>query len=554
MKSVKLLLAFSFILYACSDEYEIDDIVITNNVASSTVILQERDPSFPLILSKTKTKLKDDMLTRAALSHEEYLGRSFHLENYPYDDEMNLGYPVVDFLKADEKGYITSHSASRSITNYFAFSDYDHYLEKSKVTNTVTSGFKLDLGIFSFGHKKTMTEVFESSLLMNNTQVVGEADIYIQSKLHELQYSSIIRKNIILYYLNDVFKDEIYNTHTSEFYKNYGGFVLKKFITGGRATALYYGEINESYAFESTEKIMNETIDVGIKYKDQLDGDSINLSADLEFGISDNDGNSKEISKKFTSLNYSVQTVGGIPVYPAFPSPKDLFEFKIDLSGWLSSLSDPSNHALIRIYDEGLVPISDLVLEENVADRINFCIEGKELRELCEPEICIYDPEKMLRAEGEPPTRIFVYLHTRNNEYILLESMPYENSLQHTSAIYCLQMKYAKIFKSRIVTTTKKPVSDFYYESPSWGLAKEGEMVFTFPYIVYDYRGAKIEDCKVYKAVDGTIYLLDTEKKNGYSIYSDYLLDTYAIRDYVNALPTVDINVESLFDYKILAL
>lgn len=68
MKSVKLLLAFSFILYACSDEYEIDDIVITNNVASSTVILQERDPSFPLILSKTKTKLKDDMLTRAALS------------------------------------------------------------------------------------------------------------------------------------------------------------------------------------------------------------------------------------------------------------------------------------------------------------------------------------------------------------------------------------------------------------------------------------------------------------------------------------------------------
>lgn len=34
MKSVKLLLAFSFILYACSDEYEIDDIVITNNVGN----------------------------------------------------------------------------------------------------------------------------------------------------------------------------------------------------------------------------------------------------------------------------------------------------------------------------------------------------------------------------------------------------------------------------------------------------------------------------------------------------------------------------------------
>lgn len=72
-----------------------------------------------------------------------------------------------------------------------------------------------------------------------------------------------------MYYLNDIFKDEVYNTPTSEFYKNYGGFVLKKFITGGRATALYYGQVKESYLFESTETIMNESIDAGIKYKDK---------------------------------------------------------------------------------------------------------------------------------------------------------------------------------------------------------------------------------------------------------------------------------------------
>lgn len=42
-------------------------------------------------------------------------------------------------------------------------------------------------------------------------------------------------------YLTTTFKDELYNTPMSEFYNNYGAFVLKKFITGGRATAFYVG-------------------------------------------------------------------------------------------------------------------------------------------------------------------------------------------------------------------------------------------------------------------------------------------------------------------------
>ena len=527
MKLIKLLLPILVILCACNEKNEFDDI---NNKVNVPTVLQERDPNYPLILSKTKEKSRSGMATGTTLSHDEYLGRSFHLDNYPYDDEINLGYAVVDFSKASEKGYITSHGINRSVTNYFAFSDYDHYLEKSKITNTVTSGFKINLGFFSFGHKNTMTEVFESATLTNKTQVGGEANIYIQSKVHELQYSSNIRKDIILYYLNDIFKDEVYNTPTSEFYKNYGGFVLKKFITGGRATALYYGQVKESYLFESTETIMNESIDAGIKYKDKGKKDSIDFSADLEFGWSNNDGNSTEYSEKFTSLNYSIQTVGGIPVYPAFPAPKDLFETKIDLSSWLSSLSDPANHALIRIYEEGLVPISDFILERNLSDRINKCIQGFNPGNLCEPEICILYPEVYWGRNILLP----VYLHTRNNEYIFLENGQFsDNDISRNAEIFRLSTKYSKIFKTRIVTISEESVSSSFDT---------------------DYDGAKIEDCKVFQANDGTIYLLDIENKQGYSIHDDYLLDTYAIRDYVNSLPKINVNMESLFDYDILAL
>ena len=40
----------------------------------------------------------------------------------------------------------------------------------------------------------------------------------------------------------------------------------------------------------------------------------------------------------------------------------------------------------------------------------------------------------------------------------------------------------------------------------------------------------------------------------GYSIHSDYLLDTYAIRDFVEKLPVIDMEKEKLLDYNILAL
>ena len=44
------------------------------------------------------------------------------------------------------------------------------------------------------------------------------------------------------------------------------------------------------------------------------------------------------------------------------------------------------------------------------------------------------------------------------------------------------------------------------------------------------------------------------KNKVGYSVHSDYLLDTYAIRNAVYALPSVDISFDELSKYTLVAL
>lgn len=48
---------------------------------------------------------------------------------------------------------------------------------------------------------------------------------------------------------------------------------------------------------------------------------------------------------------------------------------------------------------------------------------------------------------------------------------------------------------------------------------------------VFDYDAPLMERSVCYRDTNGILYILDREKKVGYSVHSDYLLDTYAIRN-----------------------
>ena len=59
---------------------------------------------------------------------------------------------------------------------------------------------------------------------------------------------------------------------------------------------------------------------------------------------------------------------------------------------------------------------------------------------------------------------------------------------------------------------------------------------------VFDYDAPLMESSVCYRDTNGILYILDREKKVGYSVHSDYLLDTYAIRNAVYTLPSINIS------------
>ena len=116
-----------------------------------------------------------------------------------------------------------------------------------------------------------MTEIFSSTVTNNMQGVFGELNVAIDQNVYEMQYSTNIRAKIMENYLTTTFKDELYNTPMSEFYNNYGAFVLKKFITGGRATAFYVGLYKQEATTAVKEKALdNENLENNIKNDDNI--------------------------------------------------------------------------------------------------------------------------------------------------------------------------------------------------------------------------------------------------------------------------------------------
>jgi len=61
---------------------------------------------------------------------------------------------------------------------------------------------------------------------------------------------------------------------------------------------------------------------------------------------------------------------------------------------------------------------------------------------------------------------------------------------------------------------------------------------------------------KYYDAINKVWYLLSTAngQKFAYAVHYDYLFDTYAIRDWVNNMPTSALTAAQLKTYKVIAL
>lgn len=516
---------FILLLTSCTNEVVENGIQIVNQ-ESTFKVLAERDPNSPLVISKEK---RGTYQTKAVLDLKDFLGYSYRFNTIPIGSAENIMYPVVDIKKLEKEypTYTSEKSINLSFAEQFSYANFERYTANSKMSKKVKTGFSFNLGLFKIGAKHTMEQIFTSSSINEANSIFGELNVSIRSKMFSLQSSSNIYNKIKLDYLHSTFSDELYNTHPSELVSNYGGFAMFGYITGGYASGIYHGIYNYNESSESKEKGMN--LDISASYGFNA------ASASGEFGIGKNYAHGATGSNKIQNLRASVKTIGGSLASTSFTVPKDINSINIDLSNWVASLSNTKTHAIIDMTDEGLVPISELVLEENLVLRINDCLKSSDskIKSLIEPQIEIYYVDG--KKAGTQISFIMVYLRSRYSDLIPIDGAIYDNTQIDPNMI--------EEYKNKI--QSKLGLKIISYKYPTMPFIEESDMGTTMI----------LDKIKVFHDTKRSIhYLVDTENKYAYSLHYDFLLDTYAIRNFYNSLPKIQISDNELLKYRCVAL
>ena len=533
--TMKTIVCFIFLfvsIVSCTDIS--DDMNIEVMSESKAIVLKERNPNYPWIPSDYKSVLTATRgVTKdyASTSHRRFLGYSFKDDIYPLEDTRNLGYEVIDIdkLYKDNPKYLDAWKNNTGAASSFSYATFDRYVSNSTVTNSVSGGFKLNLGLFSIGNKRNLSSVFSKSMIEDKNTTFGELNIIVRDSCYRLQYSSNIQSKIKEKYLSETFKDELYNTHPSEFFSNYGGFVLTDFVVGGKATAQYAGIYKKTETNETKESKMSNEIEAsyGFKYDEDKDG---NVSGNLGLGRGNNSGTS--ITNEFSSIMMSIRTIGGNSSFASFSIPKEVKNTNVDLSAWVSSLNDKSTHNIVEFGNGGLIPITDLIVEVNLKSQINKYYETgvSQIEKLSEPYVII----KIRLWNGQ----FYIFetnLYTRFGSAIALRHKVIYATENYKSYLKEEAKRVSGMFGLKVINGTPFEFDDMSFEFADED-SRPASQAFNFS--VFEEKYLK-------KFVYGnTIYLVSNlefkEKKYALSIYKDRYIDEYAMRDLINRLPTID--------------
>lgn len=520
------LLFFVFIIAGCNEEF-----VCVDDVVAGDIILKERSKDYPWTLFKKENK-ESTRTKRYALAFYDCLGRSYKCESFPFANSANIGYSVVDIdkLSKDHPTYFSVKKIGQGSAQYFSYSSFDRYTEKSNMTKKVNSGFSINLGLFTLGSKRKMEEIFTTSKVQEQKRVFGELNVLIEDSCYTMQVSSNIKKKILLNYLSDDFKDELYNTTPSELFYNYGGFVLSSFMVGGSAIALYTGLYNNDEIAETKEKNMDNNISASYGYEEKTDSTG-GVSGSL--GIGKNYGSGITDENKITSLETSIRTIGGSLDFASFSVPQSIDNINVDLSGWIKSLNDKSTHSIVDFSDGGLLPLSDFIIEKNLREMFSqYYANGvSSIQDFQEPyimmgkayedqQLIIWGSDLVTRFGDRIPLRLALVLRPNQENYL-------NEEIARVSNMFGLKIVQQKAY----VATRSYALRDELMRFDESGMEK-------------------------FLDEDGTIYLLysENDKKFAYSIHNDRQLDEYAMREFINRLPVTHIDREKLFEYTIYAL
>lgn len=528
MKKMLLLPFLVVILFSCGENKDVENVF---EVRKNVIILKDRDTNYPWSPSNLKRESKSNVSFKS-VSFKSYLGYAWKGDNFLNGYTKDITYPVINTSKLllDYPSYYSEKLVNEARANSFSYSNFDRYISNSTTINKISSGFSIKLGLFSLGSKRTMTDVFSQKVTNESKTVYGELNIIYECNQYKLQNSTNIVNKIVEKYLHKDFIEELYLTHPSEFVNNYGKFVLCNFITGGKAIALYSGLYTGYESEIGREAEMDKGINAsyGFNYQAQNDG---KISGNL--GMGKKYTGSTSTLEQMKSLQVSVKTIGGTPMFAEFSSPQNIDNLNINLSSWLNSLSNFNNHAIVDIYDGGLIPISEFVLEENLKKKIERYIENGNtaIEPFQEPYIKI-----SIQTVQSPLHLVFSELCTRYGDRIMLRRY-----LCMSDAI------------KNIIQKEKERLSQ------GFGLkiiADQGPKEATSDRCeILDFNNF-LTMKKVIDSTTGAIFLLDDNNPStAYTIRANRLLDDYIMRNLVDSLPMIDKSIADIKrEYSIMAL
>lgn len=546
MKHISLFLALitvAFLFTACSEDEMNPSSSELGRSKLKDIVFQERNSKLPNVKTLPLV-LYDGYQTRSVGPNGAIIGNSDALLGYSYmvgnsilGDYRNVGFPIIDVnkVKAYDPTCITAKEIKTATDESFSYSNFENYLSKSQLIKKTSSGFSINiLKIFRIGRKHKTTKIFSSYLRDSIHSVYGELNIALNNSEFKLLSTQASFHTYTQGFLTKSFVKNIYGSTAGNILNQYGDFLLSGYITGGKATALFAGYSQSDVRIDSKEKLMDQSISSYLNWKTKKTSGKISLDS---LNIGNNNGNIKARDRYLNSTYACIYTYGGKGGLTVLDKPFNMDSTSINLTPWAQSLDDENTHTLISVDDNGLMPISSVILEDNFKKRFDYTSIG------------ILSKESQLANPYIEIARYYVRYSTYYNKP-LYNIAAILNTRQGDKIILCDRPAVA-LADSDLINNEN---NDYFLKKAS-EIAKQAEKYFeikikTNIYAHYNpticnplcellvCNGNDLHWCQDKNS--GIYYIYDKSNKIAFSIYvddidGDYILDDYGIRDWLDA-------------------
>ena len=510
--SILIIILATFLgLSACTEDEVNKDSYSVDMGNIQDVIFQMRNSKLQNVTDKGTVP---SARTRAIGSNGVIIGNSDAILGYSYKagnsilgDYNNVGFPVIDVskVKGYDPTYITSTGLKTATSESFSYSNIDNYLSKSQISKKASSGFSINiLKIFSIGRKHKTTQLFASYERDSIHSVYGEMNLKLSNNKFQLLAT---QENLHTYtqgFLTKSFMKNLYGSTPANILSQYGDFLMTGYVTGGKVTVLLAGRSSSSVNITDKEKMMDQSFSGFIDWKIKKVSGKISLDS---LSIGKNNGTIKAHTHYLDMNQGYVYTYGGKQGLLAVGKLLDMDNSAINLTPWAQSLDDENTHTLVDITDNGLLPLSSVVLEDN------------------------YKSVRYSDTYKKPLYNIAAILNTRQGDKIILcdtlgKDLPDAELLKNSDNSFFMKkaaeiaLKMEKYFEIEIKTNI---------------YAKYNPVLLNPLCEVIVCNGDNLHWCKDKNS--GLYYIYDRQNKVAFSVYDDdidgdYTLDDYGIRDW----------------------